>query len=130
MFFSGEAHWQSETLETRWETLWKLREDINKAVETLREQGVVKTNAATEVTATVTAATAEALKGVNLVELLMCAQLKWVEGATQHIEIQLTHFAKCPRCRMHTADVGESAQHPELCLRCADAENQQKEVAA
>lgn len=129
-FFEGEALWQNDALEQRWETIWKLREDINKAVEVLREQGVVKTNAATEINAIVTPAVAKALLGLNLTELLMCAKLEWREGEAQHIEVSVTEFAKCPRCRMHTADVGESAQHPELCLRCADAETQQNGVAA
>ncbi|MBA44229.1 MAG: isoleucine--tRNA ligase [Magnetococcales bacterium] len=129
-FYDGEASWHQPELETRWETIWKLREDINKSVEVLREQGVVKTNATTEIDLKVTTEVFDAVEGLNLAELLMCAKLEMVEGNEQHIEVRMTELAKCPRCRMHTPDVGEDANNPELCLRCADAENRNTEAAA
>lgn len=129
-FFAGDAAWHQPALEERWETVWLLREDINKEVETLREQGVVKTNATTEIDAKVTATTLKATQGLDLTELLMCARLNLFEADEQHIAVRVTEFAKCPRCWRHTPDVGQDAHNPELCSRCADAENQHKEVAA
>ena len=129
-FIDGEASWHQPELEARWETIWKLREDINKSVEVLREQGLVKTNATTEIDVKVTSETFDAVEGLNMAELLMCAKLEMTESNEQHVEVRVTGLEKCPRCRMHTPDVGEDKNNPELCLRCADAEGQNSEVAA
>ena len=36
------------------------------------------------------------------------------------VEARASTHAKCPRCWHHRADVGVSAEHPELCGRCVD----------
>ena len=37
------------------------------------------------------------------------------------VKVETSTLPKCPRCWTHSATVGESHEHPELCARCAAA---------
>jgi isoleucyl-tRNA synthetase len=43
-----------------------------------------------------------------------------VEGGGVWIAVQPSSHTKCKRCWHHRADVGVSAQHPDICARCVD----------
>jgi isoleucyl-tRNA synthetase len=41
-----------------------------------------------------------------------------VPGGGVWIRVQASKASKCVRCWHHREDVGQSSEHPELCLRC------------
>ena len=130
-FFEGEAVWRQPALEEKWQNVWELRHNINKAIEPLREEGVIKTNANTNVFVKVPHALHKAVGDVDMVELLMAAQVTletWDEDLD--VAVEISAYEKCPRCWRHTKDVGSVAAHPELCQRCANAEDKLNEAAA
>jgi isoleucyl-tRNA synthetase len=43
-----------------------------------------------------------------------------VEGMDVHVEARPSEAAKCVRCWHYREDVGQHADHPELCGRCVD----------
>ncbi len=129
-FFAGDEAWHVPALEEKWQTIWGLRHNINKAVEPLREQGLVKTNATTDITAIVAKDVYKVVADINMLELLMAAEFSMSEGDSTEIKVAVTNHGKCPRCWQHMADIGTDASQPDLCSRCADAEINNAEVAA
>jgi isoleucyl-tRNA synthetase len=41
-------------------------------------------------------------------------------GETLRVVVRRSPHAKCTRCWHHRADVGQDANHPELCGRCVE----------
>ena len=130
-FFAGEDQWRQPALEEKWQAVWDLRHSINKAIEPLREEGVVKTNANTSVFAKIPQALYKVIGEVDMAELLMAAEAHleaWDDDLD--VDVQVSSYEKCPRCWRHTPDVGAVEAHPELCQRCAEAEEKTAEAAA
>lgn len=130
-FYEGEDNWRQPGLEEKWQHIWDLRHSINKAIEPLREEGVVKTNANTSVFAKIPRALAETIGDVDMMELVMASKVRLEAWDNElDIEVQVSKYDKCPRCWRHTPDIGAIEAHLELCHRCAEAELKIDEAAA
>jgi isoleucyl-tRNA synthetase len=80
-----------------------------------------------------TAAHRAALEGLDLAEIAITSGIEVVEGAPAEGAFTLPDVPgigvvpvpaqgeKCERCWRVLAEVGREAEHPSLCLRCADA---------
>ena len=121
----------SEADEVRWGLLISVRDAVNKALENARAAGVFKKAQDTEVTLSVEGEKdAEFLRGVDLAALCIVSKVtvttQGVEGEKAEdclvpctIAVKLSEAPKCVRCWNHDEGVGQDAQHPELCPRCA-----------
>jgi len=109
-----------------WLFLREVRDTVNAAIEPLRAAKTLVTTAEAEVTLTVPSAWIERLKayGDELVALLIVADLQLetsADGAAPRVDVRKTTRAKCDRCWMYRADVGQDRSQPGLCSRCTSA---------
>ncbi|MBP3520845.1 MAG: class I tRNA ligase family protein, partial [Oscillospiraceae bacterium] len=119
--------------EERWEKVMALRDDVNKALELAREQGVKK-NQDADLTLTFTEEGWKEFEALRMDEsdlATICIvshvtlaqgegegyQGEEFEGLT--VKVSPAAGPKCPRCWNHDEGVGEDSSHPELCPRCA-----------
>ena len=121
----------------KWALVEKLRDDVNAVLETARAQK--KIGKALEAHVALHAADDETAKvlmrvaGLNLAELFIVSEcsISNADPAADSVVGQGTAFpgltvevreatgAKCERCWMQSATVGDDADHPTLCARCA-----------
>lgn len=122
----------------RWETVIRLRDDVNAVLETARAEK--KIGKALEARVALHAdddAAAQALLntvGVSLAEAFIVSEcgITTAEPAAEStvgrgsnfpgltVEVGVAAGAKCQRCWMQAPKVGENPNHPTLCPRCAD----------
>jgi isoleucyl-tRNA synthetase len=112
-----------EAEQARWTALIAFRDTVNKALENARANGGVKKNQDAEITVTLPAAEAAALEGLDLATLCIVSKVNVTvtdaPDAVTTVVVAESQDPKCVRCWNHNARVGENAQHPELCPRCA-----------
>jgi len=119
-----------------WEALLKLRGDVTRELEKLRDAGAIGAplDATVEVYATAAEYPRYAVLGDELRFLLITSQAHVHEVRTPPAEavaavnsgsegvwlaVRPNGDPKCVRCWHHRADVGADARHPKLCARCA-----------
>jgi isoleucyl-tRNA synthetase len=114
-----------------WDELHAIRDEVNKALEETRQKGEIGSALAAEVTlyADINAFPKLTRLGEELRFLLITseASIHVMESApvglipTEYgvaIQVAPSTYEKCARCWHRRPDVGQDAQHPELCLRC------------
>ncbi len=123
----------SEAEDARWAKVMALRDDVNKALELARENGVKK-NQDAEVTLSFTSEARKEFDSLGMGEeelAAICIVSKVTvsdegvegyagagfEGVT--VAVALSEAPKCPRCWNHDARIGTPGYHAELCPRCA-----------
>ena len=126
-----------EAAMAKWDTVIRLRDDVNAVLEAARAEK--KIGKALEAHVTLHAgddATASALvsaMGLNLAEIFIVSDCAISSAAPEAGAVTGTGSAfpgltvavseakgeKCERCWMHSTRVGEDANHPTLCPRCA-----------
>ncbi|MCH9698504.1 MAG: isoleucine--tRNA ligase [Gammaproteobacteria bacterium] len=117
-----------------WQTINEVREQVSKAMEVKRNDGLIKSS----LEATVELYCEESLQsllatlGSELRFIFICSQVevKTFAQASEQTEatdlnslklnILATEHNKCVRCWHLREDVGNHAEHPELCSRCVD----------
>ncbi len=116
-----------------WQQLQSIRDEVNKALETKRQQGVIGSALAAELSIYAKEDVIALLSrlGDELRFLFMTSSVKLLSLdekpddveyiADQHIavEVHASTYEKCARCWHRQADIGENPEHPELCSRCA-----------
>ena len=115
---SGDAN----DLLTKWERIRAIREEANKAIEALREQGQVGASLQAEVTITANAADYALLQtlGADLKFVFITSVASLALGESLQIAAAATSKSKCARCWHYTDDVAaEGSEHAGLCQRCA-----------
>lgn len=115
-----------------WERIFLIRDEVNKALETARQSGLIGSSLAAEVVLYVGSEDYAALSRLNqeLRFILITSQAtvlplnecpaECIQNETLHVAIQVKacEHAKCARCWHRCEDIGQDATHPELCLRC------------
>ena len=117
-----------------WDKVLKLRGDVNKALELARAEKRVGKPLDAKITLYVgdeAKAAFEQIKGENLEQICIVSEVIIADGEGEGykgeqfngitVKVETSEEAKCPRCWMHSATVGSSAEHPALCARCAAA---------
>ena len=112
----------------RWDTIIKLRQDVNGVLEKARaDKRIGKALEAHVTLQTADEAVKNACQGVNLAEIFIVSDCAWSapeEGAevasgvnfpSLTVGVSEAKGAKCPRCWMHS----EKANAEGLCPRCA-----------
>mgnify|MGYP006265849061 CR=1 FL=1 len=114
--------------QTFWTTLIELKESVGKALEPLRAQNLIGSSLDAEVELLCPEGIYKTLEPVSseLRFLLINSntRLHLDPSLTQEspirIQVQTSSHAKCVRCWQHREDVGQDANHPEICGRCIE----------
>jgi len=115
-----------------WALMQKVRDEVNKALETKRSAGVIGAGLAAHVTLYASPVLKEKLArmGDELTFVLITSGVSLHDFAEKPLDAMISddgalaiHVTaedtpKCIRCWHRQADVGENAEHPELCGRC------------
>ncbi len=117
-----------------WQTLQAIRDEVNKAMENRRKEGVLGSALAAAVTIYADEPAKVLLdrlgdelrfvlitSSVDVFPMVECtseAILNTELGVA--IAVSASEEPKCARCWHRRNDVGEHSEHPELCLRCVD----------
>jgi isoleucyl-tRNA synthetase len=117
---------EESALATRWQAIRAVRADVARTLEELRSAGKIGSSLQAEVTLSADAASYDLLAslGDDLKFVLICSKVtleKLGAGETASgvsIEAVASTHAKCARCWHWREDVGQDAEHPELCGRC------------
>jgi isoleucyl-tRNA synthetase len=115
-----------------WSQMMSVRQQVNKALELQRAEGVLRGSLDASVTLYADAALAEQLRAlgdelrfvlitseVTVADLGTAPQAAMeAEGLALRIVAEPASSEKCERCWHRRPDVGEHAAHPGLCGRC------------
>lgn len=122
-----------EQVDTRfWMTLQKIRDEVNKALETARQQGIIGSGLAAEVNLYLDSKELEALtplkEELHFIFIISRLSLKPLaekpEGLLESRDLRLavevfsSAEEKCVRCWHRNNTVGTDSSHPLLCSRC------------
>lgn len=112
-------------LEAKWDKFITIRGEITKVLETARRNKTIGHSLDAKVQIQATGETLANLQQVEaqLANLLIVSQVELVAGTDTDAELTVSVVAatgnKCERCWIYSEQVGTSAEHPELCPRCA-----------
>ena len=117
-----DFHLIDSDLMQRWGRIFKLREEVYKALEKAREKRVVGSSleARIEISLNDDDYAFFADRRDILKELFIVSQIELVRG-TFAVNVAKAHGNKCSRCWNWRDDTGTSKNFPGICLRCADA---------
>jgi isoleucyl-tRNA synthetase len=115
-----------------WENLKNIRDEVNKALETKRKEGVIGSPLAADITLFASDQIAKQLhkigKELRFLFITSSAEVRLLtecpieaiksDAIELGILVEASTMAKCARCWHRCEDVGEDNQHPELCQRC------------
>lgn len=100
----------------RWTKLLQLRGEVNEQIEQARQRKEM--GKSLEARVELTHPDLSAKDEAELAEVFIVSQVK-ISTGPQQIKVGKAQGAKCVRCWRFQEDVGQNAQHPELCGRCA-----------
>lgn len=123
----------AKTLEEKWTTFMRLRDDVLKALEEARNEKVIGKSLTAKVTLYVNEKTKALLDSIqeNVKQLFIISGFE-VAGVyedapenaikleTAAILVTKAEGETCERCWIVTPEVGQDPEHKTLCLRCAD----------
>jgi isoleucyl-tRNA synthetase len=117
---------EESALVTRWQAIRAVRGDVARTLEELRSAGEIGSSLQAEVSLRADAASHDLLVslGDDLKFILICSKVtleKVGAGETASgvsVEAVASAHVKCARCWHWREDVGQDAEHPELCGRC------------
>ncbi|MCA0243698.1 MAG: isoleucine--tRNA ligase [Proteobacteria bacterium] len=105
----------------KWQRIRAIRDEVNKAIESLRAEGQV--GSSLQATVQVTAPAADhallASLGDDLKFIFITSQASLSEGPELAVTVTPSTARKCERCWHWRDDVGHDAAHPGLCGRCS-----------
>ena len=131
--FLDEGTEPDVALETKWERLLVLREEVNKALELARAGKIVGASLEAKVELFCegdelygfASSVSELLPSLFIVSQALVSNAKAPEGAVPasieglKVLVSEAEGQKCARCWIRSREVGENSAHPELCGRCA-----------
>ncbi|MFT2091612.1 isoleucine--tRNA ligase [Paraglaciecola sp. 2405UD69-4] len=117
-----------------WQKILTVKNEVNRCIEATRKEGNIKGSLQAEVTLYVTHDLFTTLSkledelrfvlitsGANVVEVSEAPSLaSETELSGLWVDVAVSKAEKCSRCWHHREDVGQDANHPELCVRCVD----------
>ena len=115
--------WQKE--EPKWEKLMKLRDEVLKELEGLRQKQAIASNQ--ESTVTISTDDGDLISAVeqfgikNFAALCIVSEIKLNKKKSQKlVSAEKSSHKKCQRCWNYWPSVGQNADNPDLCSRCIE----------
>jgi isoleucyl-tRNA synthetase len=133
LFPTVPASWLDPDLAAKWDKIRELRRVVTGAIELERAQKRIGSSLQAEAEIFADTSYLDALAGIDLAEICITSSGTLREGAAPDGTFTLPDVAgvgvrivaaageKCQRCWRVLKEVGTVADHPDLCLRCADA---------
>ncbi|GIN83776.1 isoleucine--tRNA ligase 1 [Heyndrickxia sporothermodurans] len=132
----------AKEIEAKWEEFLKLRDDVLKALEVARNEKVIGKSLTAKITLYVNEQTKQLLDSISesMKQLFIVSGFEIagsIEDAPEHalkldhatILVEKADGETCERCWVVTPDVGQVAEHPTLCTRCATVVKESYEKA-
>lgn len=117
----------------KWDMIYKVRNDVQKALEVKRTSNVIGKSLEAKVTLFCAPELLKTLQTVQvqLAEILICSQVDLTTGNGEFsgeleglsITVSKADGEKCERCWMYSDTVGSIQNHETLCKRCAEVLN-------
>lgn len=111
------------TLEAKWARILEIREIVGKELEEARQNKQIGHSLDALVALTVGNSDYALLQslGEDLAKIFIVSQAELAQGTNEDIlvKVQPAKGEKCERCWIYSETVGNSAEHPTLCARCA-----------
>ncbi|MEA2739299.1 MAG: isoleucyl-tRNA synthetase, partial [Acetobacteraceae bacterium] len=121
-FQTPPAGWHDETLAAKWETVRGIRRRITVPIEECRKTNVIGSSLQAAVELPLNADQATLLDEAAWSEIAIVSSVTRVlDTAGSPVKVTPASGEKCARCWRVLQEVGSSATHPSLCLRCSDA---------
>ncbi len=104
-----------------WDKLVKVRDTVNGALETARNEKKIGKSLEAKVDLTVPQelANQKFMDADELADLLIVSQVRVSTGTEVNVQVEPAQGAKCERCWKILPSVGGDSEHPALCARCA-----------
>jgi isoleucyl-tRNA synthetase len=104
----------------KWQRIRAIRDEVNKAIETVRAEGGLGSSLQATLALTVGPDDHALLTtlGEELKFVLITSAATLVRGEALGVQVSPSNAAKCERCWHWRDDVGHDAEYPALCGRC------------
>lgn len=127
-----EEQYVDEALEAKYENFLTVRTEVNRVLEAARREKTIGKSLDAKVVLHAKGEAYDYAKALeaDLATLLIVSQAELVEGleggvATEREDLKVAVMPaegeKCERCWIYSDEVGQDAEHPTLCRRCAAA---------
>ncbi len=105
-----------------WVRIFEIKDLVNQSIEKLRNENMLKGSLDSNVIITADSSDKLILDklGSELHFVFISSHASVIEGDSLSIQIELVDDEKCSRCWHRDASVGQSKEHPEICLRCEE----------
>ena len=112
----------SQISKEEWTRIFEIKEQVNQAIETLRNENKLKGSLDAIVKITAMDEDKKTLDkfGDELHFLFITSEAKTIKGKKLKIEITSSEHEKCIRCWHKDVSVGTSKKHNEICNRCIE----------
>jgi len=115
--------WQKEA--PKWEKLMKLRDEVLKELEGLRQKQTIASNQESSVTISTDdsdlVGVVEQFGIKNFAALCIVSEIKLNKKKSQKlVSAEKSPHKKCQRCWNYWSSVGQNADNPDLCSRCSE----------
>ena len=115
------AEWRDEALAAKWNEIRRTRRLVTASLEDRRRDGAIGSSLQAAVALTVPEGDAAAtLSSEDWAEILIVSQAAIATGPEVALDVSPAAGMKCERCWRVLPEVGRSAAHPTLCLRCEE----------
>jgi isoleucyl-tRNA synthetase len=116
---------RDEELAARWEDLFKVREEVMRALEEARVAKLIGGSLEAAVDITASGKTYDLLAGygdyLRFVFIVSQVSLTKADTGDVSIKVRRAEGKKCERCWNYSTHVGESTRYPTVCERCVQA---------
>lgn len=120
-FPTAPANWKAPQLAEKFESLIRVRSDVQKSLEELRNQKVIGASLEAAVSISAEGKTLEALKGAqDLREFLIVSKVDLQSGPFK-ISASKADGEKCVRCWIYSNQIGTNPNLPGICPKCTEA---------
>jgi isoleucyl-tRNA synthetase len=114
--------WRDDALAAQWDSVRTIRRRITVPIEEARKAGTIGASLAAAVRLPLAPDEATLLSADDWAEIAIVSVVHPVAGSAEDLaEITPAPGTKCVRCWRVLQEVGQQANHPTLCARCADA---------
>ena len=119
----------TDEFKTKWDIIYKLREDAKKALEIKRAEKVIGASLEAKVTVFADTSVFDSIVKIKneLSSIFIVSDVDVINGGTGDFKgeyesvsmtVEKATGAKCERCWVYSESVGKDSNHPTLCERC------------
>ena len=119
---------RTDTATAQMSELLRLRAVVGQAIEKARQEKLIGNALEAAVTLHSNSAVTSQIGKEELEEFFILSDLTVQSASEASVSVAKTAQAKCARCWRHRPTVGQSAEHPELCDRCAEVVSQKRQT--